>query len=88
MHALIGVRHLEATIVSASKLEHIPRIVGRPNILSLVASLVHASTVPSSLSPRLGEVRRVLQHFRGDSTAVVDVGQLSISFGSWEHAII
>ena len=88
MHALIGVRHLEATIVSASKLKHLPRIVGRPNILGLVASLVHAPAVPSSLGPRLGEVRRVLQHFRGDSTAVVDVWQLSVSFGSREHAIV
>lgn len=88
VHAVIIVGHVEAAVVGAAEFEHVASIIGRCHVLRLVATLVDAPTVASPLSARLGEVGGVLELFRRDTGAVVDVWQLSISFGLREDAVV
>ena len=88
VHAVVVVRHVEAAVVGAAEFKHVASIIWRCHILGLVAALVDASAVPGPLGARFGEVGGVLELLGRDSGAVVDVGQLSVSFGSREDAVV
>lgn len=80
VHAL-GPGELEATVVSAAKLEHVVAVVvRRDDVLRLVATLVYRTLVSSIslvLAGALAEIRRVLDplDLGRDTTIVVNLRQ-------------